>query len=211
MRNTTAKFVIFLLAVSVTSFGFVVFDAGALAQNANTSMQEENTNANTNRRGNRRNRGRSSRRTRAENMNTGDATGSETTTDAATDATSMAQDAGSSVAQSTGGGAQEDLSGTYTGTIRMTGGHDMSGDATLTITGNNFTLSVGDMSHTGRIYAVNTRKYIGAALYFNDISDPASNTPLAVSARARRRGNSFRLEAVPGTRNRLTFNGRSSS
>jgi hypothetical protein len=125
--------------------------------------------------------------------------------------TTMPQETGMAAAQeNTGGGVNEDLSGTYTGTVRMTGGHEMSGEGTLTITGNTFTLTVDTMNHSGRVYAINTRKYVGAAFYFTDVTDPISNTPLAASVRVRRRGNTFTLEPVPGARNRLSFRGRSS-
>lgn len=113
--------------------------------------------------------------------------------------------------QDTGGGTQEDLSGTYTGRLTMTGGHDMSSnEATLTITGNTFTLSADGMTHSGRVYAVNTRRYVGAAFIFTDLTDPATNTPLACSTRVIRRGNSIRITPVPGARNRMSFTGRSS-
>ncbi len=114
------------------------------------------------------------------------------------------------MSQDTSGGTQEDLSGAYTGRLTMTGGHEMSGEATLTITGNTFTLEAGGMTHSGRVYAINTRRYVGAAFIFSDIDDPATKTPLAISVRARRTGNRLSLTPVPGARNRMTFNGRSS-
>jgi hypothetical protein len=112
--------------------------------------------------------------------------------------------------ENTGGGVNEDLSGTYTGRVTMTGGHEMSGEATLTINGNTFTLQSEGMNHSGRVYAVNTRRYVGAAFYFDDITDPVTNTPLAASVRVRRTGTRLMLTPVPGARNRLSFTGRSS-
>jgi hypothetical protein len=107
-------------------------------------------------------------------------------------------------------GEQTDLSGTYTGRLTMTGGHEMSAnEATLTITGNTFTLTGEGMSHNGRVYAVTTRGYTGAAFYFADMTDSTSNTPVVAPVQVRRRGNSFRLSPVPGARTRMTFNGRS--
>src|SRR6188768_4302550 len=52
---------------------------------------------------------------------------------------------------------QVDLSGTYTGKAR----HDKGAaqDATLTITGNNFTMTSGSETHSGRITAVTTCGY----------------------------------------------------
>jgi hypothetical protein len=102
-------------------------------------------------------------------------------------------------------GEQTDLSGTYTGRVTMTGGHDMSGDGTLTITGNTFTLTVDTMTHNGRVYAVTTRGYVGAALYFSDVTDPATNTPVVANVRARKSGERLTLSPVPGSRTRLTF------
>lgn len=159
-RSTTVKFIVFFVAATLASAALVVFNAGAFAQNTNSS----------------------------------------TTVDVSVAAPQ----------ENTGGGVNEDLSGTYTGKITMTGGHEMSGDGTLTINGNTFTLEAGGMTHSGRIYAVNTRRYIGAALIFTDLTDPVTNTPLACSVRVRRMGNRISMTPVPGSRNRLTFNGRSS-
>jgi len=110
-------------------------------------------------------------------------------------------------AQSTGdvSGEQTDLSGTYTGHVMMTGGHDMSGQGTLTITGNTFSLTVDTMTHNGRVYAVTTRGYTGAAFYFPDLTDPATNTPVVANVRARKSGDRLTLSPVPGSRTRLTF------
>jgi len=164
-------------------------------------------NANTGRRGRR--RGRRGRRMRAAANANADTSGAMTENTNTSDAMAT-PDAGAAPAQDTGGGMNEDLSGTYTGRVVMSGGHEMSGQGTLTITGNTFTLESEGMTHRGRIYAVNTRRYIGAALIFEDLTDPATNTPLAVSVRART-GNRFSLTPVPGSRNRLTFTGRSSA
>ena len=109
--------------------------------------------------------------------------------------------------QSTGdvSGEQTDLSGTYTGMVTMTGGHDMTGQGTLTITGNTFTLAVDTMTHSGRIYAVTTRGYTGAALYFSDMQDPTTKTPVVANVRARKSGDRLTLTPVPGASTRLTF------
>ena len=104
-------------------------------------------------------------------------------------------------------GTQEDLSGTFTGNARTSGGHEMSAASTLTITGNQFTLAAtdGSMTHSGTITAVNSRGYIGAALRFSDATDPASNTPLTFSVRARRSGDRLTLTPAPGARNKMWF------
>jgi hypothetical protein len=103
-------------------------------------------------------------------------------------------------------GEQVDLSGTYTGHVMTTGGHEMSGEGTLTITGNTFSLASEGMTHNGRVYAVLTRGEASAAFYFTDIQDPATNTPLVFNVRARKRGESLRLWPAPNTKNRMTFN-----
>ena len=113
--------------------------------------------------------------------------------------------------QTLSGGVQESLSGTYVGTVTMTGGHEMSGPARLTLSGSSFTLELtdGSMSHNGRLFAVTTRGYTGAAFYFTDINDSRTNTPVAASVRIRQRGNSITATPVPGSHNRLSFRGRS--
>jgi len=81
----------------------------------------------------------------------------------------------------------------------------MSGEATLTITGNTFTLAAEGMSHSGRVYAVLTRGATSAAFYFNDIQDSATSTPLVFNVRARKSGERLTLTPAPGTMNRMTF------
>ena len=104
-------------------------------------------------------------------------------------------------------GTQEDLSGTYTGNLRTSGGHEMSGAATLTITGTSFTLATtdGSMTHSGTITAVNSRGYVGATLRFGDVDDTTSNTRLTFSVRARKSGDRLTLTPAPGERNRMWF------
>ena len=99
-----------------------------------------------------------------------------------------------------------DLSGTYTGHLTMTGGHEMSGQATLTITGNTFTLTTeGGASHGGRIYAVLTQGETSAALYFTDVQDPATSTNAVYNVRARKRGESLTLWPAPQTKAKMWF------
>lgn len=102
-------------------------------------------------------------------------------------------------------GERVDLSGTYTGRITTTGGHEMSGEGTLTITGNTFTLTGEGMTHNGRVYAVLTRGATSAAFYFADIQDPATSTPVVFNVRARKSGERLTLTPAPGSRNRMTF------
>jgi hypothetical protein len=121
-----------------------------------------------------------------------------------TDSTNMAGEA-TTTTQTSDGGEQTDLSGTYSGNLTMTGGHEMSGPATITISGNQVTLESEGMSHAGRISAVTTRGYTGATLYFPDVKDAATNTPLGVSVRARHSGSSLTLTPLAGSRNGLSF------
>ena len=212
-RKGIVKSVFGLFAALCAALAFVVADVGALTQNTNSSTpeqntnsattQDENTNANTGRRGRRRGR----RRARpAADTNT-DASGAMTENTNTSDTSMPAQDTGVADTQNTGGGTNEDLSGTYAGRIRMSGGHEMNGQGTVTITGNTFSMESEGMTHSGRIYAVNTRRYVGAALIFTDLTDAATNTPLACSVRVRT-GRTFSATPVPGSRNKCWFTGR---
>lgn len=102
-------------------------------------------------------------------------------------------------------GEQTDLSGTYTGKIKMTGSHEMEGDGTITISGNSVTIEASGMTHTGRIHAVTTRGYTGVTMYFPDIKDTATDTNLVLMSRARKRGDRLWLTPVPGARNVIAF------
>jgi hypothetical protein len=207
-KNIRIRFLVVLPVLALLALLVAVPDLGALAQNANsstpeTTMQEENANANTAAPRRRRGRRRAART-------------------AAVDPSETPVDPSESPGPTRGGGAQEtdtgvsspgeaaDLSGTYAGRVRMAGGHEMSGQGTLTITGNTFTLEAEGMTHSGKIIAVTTRGYTGATLWFTDLSDPASNTPLACGVRVRRGRNTLTMTPVPGSRNRFWFNGRSS-
>ena len=133
------------------------------------------------------------------------------------DASALGQNANSSTteestmpaAQSTEdlSGEKVDLSGTYTGRLSTRGGTDVgSGPATLTITGESFTLTTeGGANHSGKIYAVLTRGATSAALYFSSLTDSATNTPVVYNVRARKRGDRLSLTPAPQTKARLTF------
>ena len=104
---------------------------------------------------------------------------------------------------------QADLSGTYTGTINYADA-GLTGDATLTITGNNFTLTAGSATQSGRITAVTTCGYTGATMMFGDLTPPASspNPPPAlpaVSVRAKKVGDHMTLMTVPGEKRSFSF------
>lgn len=186
--------ILYLAVLACTVFIAVTVataDLGAFAQNTNSSTTEDpsmmqNTNANEAPRP----RGRRRRgRRRPAPRPAADAT----MTDAAAENTSTAGD------------TQPDLSGTYTGKIKMTGSHEMEGDGTITISGNNVTIDAGGMTHTGRIFAVTTRGYTGVTMAFPDIKDTATDTNLIVMARARKRGDRLWLTPVPGARNVIAF------
>lgn len=186
-----------LAAIAVCALlALCVADLGALAQNANSSTTEDHSAHNANPAPSRGRRGRRARRRPQPAADASMAAGDMAAPDASQERTD--------------GGEQTDLSGTYTGRLTMTGGHDMAGEATLTITGNSFTLTSEGMSHSGRVYAVTTRGYTGASFYFTDMPDSTTNTPTVATVRARKTASRLTLTPVPGTRTRMTFNGRSS-
>jgi hypothetical protein len=99
---------------------------------------------------------------------------------------------------------QTDLSGTYAGTFNCDA-LGLTGDTTLTITGNQFTTADGK---SGRIVASTTGGYTAVALQTGDIPTGAAATaataatpapPTIVSLRARRRGNTLTLTPAPGS------------
>jgi hypothetical protein len=165
---------------------------GDMSGNANMSVDTGNANmsgdmsANTSMGGRRRRRRRSA--------------GAAATTDTTT--------TGGTMTANVSGGEQTDLSGTYTGTVDYPEG-GLTGDATLTITGNNFTLTAGSATQSGRVTAVTTRGYIGVTMMFGDLTPPAPGQappPLpAVSLRARRMGDRVTLMSVPGEKRRFSF------
>ena len=101
-----------------------------------------------------------------------------------------------------------DLSGTYTGKVRH--GSDAAMDATLTITGNNFTMNTGSETHSGRITAVTTCGYTAVTIMHGDMTPPTpgSNPPppnKAMSLRAKKVGNSLTLMSVAGEPEKIMF------
>jgi len=96
---------------------------------------------------------------------------------------------------------QTDLSGTYTGKLKH--GDEPVKDATLTITGNNFTMTTGSDTHSGRITAVTTCGYTAVTIMMGDLTPPppGPNPPAAhpaMSLRAKKVGDSLTLTTVPG-------------
>ena len=160
---------------------------------------------------------RTSKKKRGE-MTTTTATGDQTTTPA--DATTPAQTEPAQMpAQATApaqpranmASEQTDLSGTYAGTFNCDA-LGLTGDTTLTVTGNQFTTADGK---TGRIVASTTGGYTAVALQTGDVPTGANATtaapgatataPTIVSLRARKRGNSLTLTSAPGSTMQCSF------
>lgn len=104
---------------------------------------------------------------------------------------------------------QTDLSGTYTGTVNYADA-GLTGDATLTVTGNNFSLTAGSTTQTGRITAVTTCGYTGATMMFGDLTPPPAspNPPAAlpaVSVRVKKMGDRVTIMTVPGEKRSFSF------
>jgi hypothetical protein len=96
---------------------------------------------------------------------------------------------------------QTDLSGTYTGKVNH--GDGAPQDATLTITGNTFTMTSGSETHSGSITAVTTCGYTAVTVMMGDrTTPPASPNPpppaQIVSLRAKKVGDKLWLTSVPG-------------
>lgn len=104
---------------------------------------------------------------------------------------------------------QTDLSGTYTGTVNYPEA-SLTGDATLTITGNNFTLTAGSSTQSGRVTAVTTCGYTAVTMMFGDTTAPDPRKPPppplpAVSLRAKKMGDHVTLTTVPGETRSFSF------
>ena len=95
-----------------------------------------------------------------------------------------------------------DLSGTYNGTVNYPDGN-LSGDATLTITGNQFSLESGGSTLSGRVTAVKTCNYIGATLSIGEATPTQMAT--VISVRAQKTGDRLSLTSVPGERRSFSF------
>jgi hypothetical protein len=102
-----------------------------------------------------------------------------------------------------------DLSGTYTGKVNYPDG-GLTGEATLTITGNSFTLTSGSSNLSGKISAERTCGYIGATMMFGEMNMPKGGDaapPLlpVISVRAKKMGKKLALMSVPGEKRTFSF------
>lgn len=95
-----------------------------------------------------------------------------------------------------------DLSGTYTGTINYAEG-GMTGEATLTLTGNTFTITAGSATQSGTLSARSWPGYTALSMRFGETL-PAT----IISTRAWHKGNSLRIQSVRGETRAFSFNGR---
>ncbi len=91
---------------------------------------------------------------------------------------------------------QTDLSGTYTGKLKH--GDEPVQDATLTITGNSFTGSMGGQTISGRIVAVTTCGYTAVTIMHEGETH-------AMSLRAKKVGGNLTLTSVPGEPQKIMF------
>ncbi|HKY46070.1 MAG TPA: hypothetical protein VJM50_23470 [Pyrinomonadaceae bacterium] len=100
---------------------------------------------------------------------------------------------------------QTDLSGTYTGTFNCEP-LGLTGETTLTITGNEFTTADGK---SGRIVASTTGGYTAVAFQMGTLATTVSTTPapapVIVSMRARKTRDRLILTPAPGTAMKCSF------
>lgn len=202
--SSTQRTVVLLVAI-ISSVALVVPEFFALTHpNQNSAdpaaTQNDNTGATNMTRGmRRRSRRRGMRRgTRRTRSMGADTTGANDNTTGTADTSGAA-----TTTTNTGGGMSDDLSGSYTGTISMPE-HNMSGPATLTVTGNSYTLDAGGMTHSGRFVANTTRGYTAVTMELGPTD--AGQTPTFISVRARRLGNGgLSLMSVPGEAHQFSF------
>lgn len=106
-----------------------------------------------------------------------------------------------------------DLSGTYTGMVNYPAG-GMSGDATLTINSNQFTLTSGSSTQSGTVTGVTTRGYTAVAMMFGSVAAGSTSgttpAPTIISLRAKKVGDRLTLKSVQGETNAFSFTSGSS-
>ena len=91
---------------------------------------------------------------------------------------------------------QVDLSGTYTGSFVNCDAAGLSGDTTLTITGDQFTTGDGK---SGRIIASRTKGYTAVAMQMSGASSPV------ISFRGKKSGNKLTLSPISGATQQCMF------
>jgi hypothetical protein len=101
--------------------------------------------------------------------------------------------------------SKTDLTGAYSGNVKITGAFEMSGEGDITITGNFVTIVADGSSQTGRIFAVAKKGYIGVRIHLTHVRDPATGTELILMARATRKGSSLILTPEPKAANTISF------
>jgi len=180
----------FALAASAFCVDFTVLAGSSTSQNTNSSTTTaENSNTRKTSSGRRRHQKRPAAASPAE---TPTSTGESTSMSASTT-------------------EQTDLSGTYTGTFDCSDA-GVSGETTLTVTGNQFTLTDGK---SGRIVASTTRGYTGVAMQFGELATTPTaqpgTPPVIVSMRAKKSGDRLTLTTVPGATHVCSFTPRGAS
>lgn len=205
MRKSTIYLFVLgaVLVGAMTCAGLVV---SAQNSNSSTTMAPANTNKPK----------RTGRRTSKKPANTNTADQSSDTATANTNAAPRKRRSRRGTAATTAGTGrcdptkqeQTDLSGTYTGKAKH--GTEAAQDATLTITGNNFTMTSGSETHNGRVTAVTTCGYTAVTMMMGDLTPPtpSPNPPAALPAmslRAKKVGDKLWLTSVPGDKMSVSF------
>ena len=188
MRIFRLSSFLFAIAFAAAAFCFESrgFAGSAIGQNANSSTtMTENSNVGTTRR-------RRGRRPQPPAPPAADAT-----------AVPAAEPAAAAAPVDTT--VQTDLSGSYAGTFDCSDA-GLTGDSTLTITGNQFTTSDGK---SGRITAATTRGYTGVAMQFGELTPAMSGqpsvAPTTVSLHAKKSRDRLTLTSVPGATHVCSF------
>jgi hypothetical protein len=189
MTMKIVRLVSFLFAFALAASAFCV-DFTVLAGNSTS----QNTNSST---------------TATQNSNTGQTPSGRRRRQKRPAAASTAETPATSTGESTSMAAstteQTDLSGTYTGTFDCSDA-GVSGETTLTVTGNQFTLTDGK---SGRIVASTTRGYTAVAMQFGELATTPTaqpgTPPVIVSMRAKKSGDRLTLTTVPGATHVCSF------
>jgi hypothetical protein len=102
-----------------------------------------------------------------------------------------------------------DLAGIYSGKVNYPDG-GLDGDATLTISGNRFTLTAGSKTETGNITAVTTCTYTAVAMMFGEWKTPQPGEPVLpplpmFSLKATKKGDLLSLKPSASERRVFSF------